>query len=86
MAKDESWYESYANGAKLITYTALLILLASIGWSAYSAWLEHQAGFNDFHLAMFSLIAGIATSAFLYGVAVIIGLLIVGCEALRNRR
>ena len=86
MAKDESWYDSQANAAKLITYAALLILLASIGWAGYSAWLVHQDGKTDFHMAMFSLIAGIATSAFLYGVAVMIDLLIVGCEALRNRR
>lgn len=98
MAKEESWYDSQANAAKLITYAALLVLLASIGWAGYSAWEVHQATAGtttqaaaggsspDYHVAMFAVIAGISVAAFLYGVAVVIDLLIVGCEALRNRR
>ena len=86
MAKDENWYDSQANAAKLITYGALLVLLASIGWAGYSAYQALESTGHDYHIAMFSVIAGISVSAFLYGLAVVIDLLIVGCEALRNRR
>jgi len=106
MAKSESWYDSQANAAKLITYAALLILLGSIGWAGYSAWVQHkieatidaaqaagtltaaQAAMQtpDYHAATTVALGGIATAAFLYGVAVIIDLLIVGCEALRTKR
>jgi len=86
MAKnEETWYDGQANTAKLINYAALLILFGSIGWGSYSAWLSHQAGKDDFHLAMFSALGGIGMAAFLAGVAAIIDLLIVQCEALRNR-
>jgi hypothetical protein len=98
MAKNETWYDSQANTAKLISYAALLVLLGSIGWAAYSAYsvfseAQKTAGTNpavhvsaDYHTAMFSVIAGIAVAAFLYGMSAIIDLLIVQCEALRTRR
>ena len=84
MAKTETWYDSQANTAKLISYAALLVLLGSIGWAAYSAInsLEFQRVEGD----VITVLAGIAVSAFLYGVSAIIDLLIVQCEALRNRR
>jgi drug/metabolite transporter (DMT)-like permease len=84
MAKTETWYDSQATAAKLISYAALLVLLGSIGWAAYSAInsLEFQRVEGD----VITVLAGIAVSAFLYGVSAIIDLLIVQCEALRNRR
>ena len=84
MAKTETWYDSQATAAKLISYAALLVLLGSIGWAAYSAInsLEFQRVEGD----VITVLAGIATSAFLFGVSAIIDLLIVQCEALRNRR
>ena len=89
MAKEETWYDSQALAAKLITYAALLVLLASVGWAAYLAWEAHQAaqgGGEAYGTAILLAIAGIGSAAFLYGVGAIIDLLIVGCEALRNRR
>jgi hypothetical protein len=102
MAKSELWYDNQANTAKLISYAALLVFLGSIGWAGYSAFLSHQASkvaatmpetartalaeSGDYHLAMFSALIGITAAAFLYGVSAIIDLLIVQCEALRNRR
>jgi len=82
--KPETWYDSQATAAKLISYAALLVLLGSIGWAAYSAInsLEFQRVEGD----VITVLAGIAVSAFLYGVSAIIDLLIVQCEALRNRR
>ena len=103
--KPETWYDSQANAAKLISYSALLVLFGSIGWAAYSAYsvtfpggqsqpaatapgtiIAQTASHADYHTAIFSVIAGIAAAAFLYGVSAIIDLLIVQCEALRNRR
>jgi hypothetical protein len=84
--KPETWYDSQATAAKLISYSALLVLFGSIGWAGYSAYVTHRDGKDDFHAAMFSVIAGITAAAFLYGVSAIIDLLIVQCEALRNRR
>jgi hypothetical protein len=104
MAKSETWYDSQANAAKLISYAALLVLLGSVGWAAYSAFLityppaqnqpaatvpaaiVQSATHADYHTAVFSVIAGITASAFLYGLSAIIDLLIVQCEALRTRR
>jgi len=86
MAKTETWYDSQANTAKLISYAALLVLFGAIGWAGYSAFLSLQTGTNDYHVAMFSVIAGVAAAAFLVGLSAIIDLLIVLCEALRNRR
>ena len=106
MAKSETWYDSQANAAKLISYAALLVLLGSIFWAGYSAFvvtfppapiqtatvgtapatLIQTASHADYHTAVFSVIAGISVSAFLYGVSAIIDLLIVQCEALRTRR
>ena len=43
MAKSETWYDRQAFASKLITYAALLVLLGSIGWAGYSAWLSHKA-------------------------------------------
>ncbi len=84
MAKAETWYDRQAFISKLITYSAILILLGSIGWAAYSAITSQdiQRVEND----IYTVIAGIATSAFLIGVSAIIDLLIVQCEALRNKR
>jgi hypothetical protein len=42
MAKNEMWYESQANAAKQISYAALLVLLGSVGWAAYSAYSVFQ--------------------------------------------
>ena len=39
MAKSETWYDSQANAAKLISYAALLVLLGSVGWAGYSAFV-----------------------------------------------
>jgi drug/metabolite transporter (DMT)-like permease len=100
MAKSETWYDSQANTAKLISYAALLVLLGSVGWAFYSAWLSHKADqaaatmpgvpvgheLGDYHAAMISVIGGIAAAAFLYGLSAIIDLLIIQCEALRTRR
>ncbi len=106
MAKSETWYDSQANAAKLISYAALLVLLGSVGWAFYSAWvvtfppakestaitstasaaIAQTATHVDYHTAVFSVIAGITASAFLYGLSAIIDLLIVQCEALRTRR
>jgi hypothetical protein len=104
MAKSETWYDSQANAAKLISYAALLVLLGSIGWAFYSALVVtfapaqsqptatapatiiQTATHADYHTAVFSVIAGITASAFLYGLSAIIDLLIVQCEALRTRR
>ena len=106
MAKSETWYDSQANAAKLISYAALLVLLGSIGWAGYSAFvvtfppaqdlpastttapaaIVQSATHVDYHTAVFSVIAGITASAFLYALSAIIDLLIVQCEALRTRR
>jgi hypothetical protein len=103
MAKTETWYDSQANAAKLISYAALLVLLGSIGWAAYSAYSVFSearavaaatatatgpaaAAVHDYHVAMFSVIAGITAAGFLYALSAIIDLLIVQCEALRTRR
>jgi hypothetical protein len=85
MAKAETWYDSQANMAKLITYAALLILLACLGWAAHAAWQEHFDPNADYRVAMFAAIGGIATAAFLAGIAAIIDLLIVNAEALRSK-
>jgi len=85
MPKPETWYDSQANIAKLITYAALLILLASMGWATHAAWQEHFDPNADYRAAMFAAIAGIATSSFLAGVSAIIDLLIVNAEALRSK-
>lgn len=81
----ETWYDRQANVSKLITYAALLVLLASLIFAADSAYLVFKAGTGDFNKAMFAALAGIATSAFLVGVSAIIDLLIVNAEALRNK-
>jgi hypothetical protein len=88
MAKTETWYDSQANTAKLISYAALLVLLGSVGWAAYSAWINFsdKDSHPDYHAAMLSVIGGITASAFLIGLSAIIDLLIVQCEALRTRR
>jgi drug/metabolite transporter (DMT)-like permease len=88
MAKSETWYDSQANTAKLISYAALLVLLGSIGWAAYSAWNTYHGtdAHQDYHAAMFSVIGGMTAAGFLYGMSAIIDLLIVQCEALRTRR
>jgi drug/metabolite transporter (DMT)-like permease len=86
MAKTETWYDSQANAAKLISYAALLVLLGSVVWAGFSAWQSHLSGKDDYHAAMFSAIGGIVAAAFLYGISAIIDLLIVQCEALRTRR
>jgi len=91
MAKTETWYDSQANTAKLISYAALLVLFGAIGWAGYWVfWVEFvktgDKGPADFNMAMISVIGGIAMSSFLYGVSAIIDLLIVQCEALRNKR
>ena len=96
MPKAETWYDSQANIAKLITYAALLILLAALFWASDAAYLVHKfnaaLGPNDppsiaksYNLAIFTALGGIAASAFLAGIAAIIDLLIVNAEALRSK-
>jgi hypothetical protein len=85
MAKTETWYDTQANIAKLIIYAALLILLASLGWSFHAAWQAHFYPEPSYRVAMLSALAGIATAAFLAGMSAIIDLLIVNAEALRSK-
>ncbi|HEY4329322.1 MAG TPA: hypothetical protein VGN88_06275 [Phycisphaerae bacterium] len=97
MAKAETWYDRQANISKMITYSALLVLLGSMGWAAYSGWetyaqststvvnMDWKDQHPDYHMAMLAAVGGVATAAFLVGVSAIIDLLIVQCEALRSR-
>ena len=96
MAKAETWYDSQATIAKLITYAALVILAATLVWGIEAAYVVHKfnaaLGPNDppsiaqsYGPAIFTALGGIAISAFLAGIAAIIDLLIVNAEALRSK-
>ena len=85
MPKAETWYDSQANIAKLITYAALLILFATLVWGVEVAINVFRAGASDYAQAIAIALAGIAVSAFLAGMSAIIDLLIVNAEALRSK-
>lgn len=84
-----AWYDRQATISKLLTYGAILILLASLAAAATLAWVFRQA-FEVADLKTIMAIGGMAiggtfVAAVLAAFSAIIDLLIVHAEALRSK-
>lgn len=77
MARETSWYDRQALISKLLTYAAMLVLLASLGLGGYEVYAQNVSS------GMYLAIAGVAAAAIITGFSAIIDLLIVNAEALR---
>ena len=86
---ESAWYERQATISKLLTYGAILILLASLASTVTLTYI-YRADFEHPNLMIILSIGGMAiggtfVAAVLAAFSAIIDLLIVHAEALRNR-
>jgi len=75
-----NWFDRQALISKLLTYAAIVVLLASFGFGGFEVYQSQNTLPSGIYLA----IAGVIASALIAGLSAIIDLLIVNAEALRG--
>ncbi len=83
-----SWFDRQALISKLLTYAAIVVLLASFGFGGYEVYRSEQwqvyQGAYTLSAGIYLAIAGLIASALIAGLSAIIDLLIVNAEAIHD--